>query len=261
MAKEILTAEQLRAVFSYDPETGVVMRGRRVAGYVGNGRMVVEYKGRQLSLARIAWILQTGSPPPHSVSFRNGNPLDLRWANLIDIVDANDERRPELTPQRIREVLDYDPVTGALTWITSRKSGAQAGERAEVATNTGYFSVRIDGKLLLAHRVAWAHHHGKWPEHVIDHIDSNGQNNSMANLRDVPQGLNLQNRRGAQVNNKARCRGVHYMGRGLAKPWNGQIKLAGVITRRSFETLLDAAAWVISTRRALMPCSKDAMVD
>ncbi len=258
MATEILTAEELRAVFAYDPETGVVMRGARRAGYVGNGRMVVEYKGRQLSLAKVAWMIQTGSPPPHPVSFRNGDCLDLRWENLIDVVDANRERRPELTPQRIREVLDYSPETGVLTWRVARRSGAQAGERAEVDTTNGYYTVRVDGRLLLAHRVAWAHYHGKWPDHVIDHIDSNGQNNSIANMRDVSQGMNLQNRRGAQANNKAHCRGVHYMGDGLTRPWNGQIKLRGVVTRQSFATLLDAAAWVISTRRAMMPCSKEA---
>ena len=46
-----------------------------------------------------------------------------------------------------------------------------------------------------AHVVVWILHHGKYPDNVIDHIDRNGLNNHITNLRDVTQAENMRNLR------------------------------------------------------------------
>jgi hypothetical protein len=46
---------------------------------------------------------------------------------------------------------------------------------------------------LLAHRVIWALHTGRWPEKVIDHINRQRADNRIENLRDVPVDVNLRN--------------------------------------------------------------------
>lgn len=62
--------------------------------------------------------------------------------------------------------------------------------------------MKVDGKVYLQHRLAWLYVTGEWPEHSIDHIDGNPGNNRFANLRDVPQNVNAQNRRKAQASKK-----------------------------------------------------------
>jgi hypothetical protein len=51
-------------------------------------------------------------------------------------------------------------------------------------------------------------HYGKWPEGVIDHIDHDGTNNRISNLRDVTHTDNLRNARMSKCN-KTGVKGVH----------------------------------------------------
>jgi hypothetical protein len=46
----------------------------------------------------------------------------------------------------------------------------------------------------MAHRVAWALHYNKWPQHTIDHINRDGTDNRLENIRDVPQCVNNSNK-------------------------------------------------------------------
>lgn len=91
--------------------------------------------------------------------------------------------------------------------------------------NGRYRQMYIDGYRPMAHRVAWLYMTGAWPSHEIDHVDGNKQNNSFANLRDVPHSTNVQNRRDAFRNSKSGYLGVHRMPKSKANPWQAQIKL------------------------------------
>lgn len=83
--------------------------------------------------------------------------------------------------RHLRECLSYDAETGVLRW-KARRSNVPAGTVAGYVDHRGYRFIRL-GKLLLAHRVAWAIHYGAWPERDIDHRNADKGDNRIANLR------------------------------------------------------------------------------
>lgn len=93
----------------------------------------------------------------------------------------------------IHEALAYDPATGAITRRTDARNGRKAGDSATSASKGGYLTVSVQSRNLYAHRVAWLLTHGEWPANV-DHINGDRADNRLANLRDVPQQINSQNR-------------------------------------------------------------------
>lgn len=99
-----------------------------------------------------------------------------------------------LTAERLREVLDYDPSSGAFRWRAFKGSKAPAGSvaghwRAEL----GYVMIGVDGTRHWAHRLAWLHVHGTWPPAGLDHINRRKGDNRMANLREAGPSLNSLN--------------------------------------------------------------------
>lgn len=134
-----------------------------------------------------------------------------------------------LTAERLREVLDYDPETGVFTWRVTNtnalghggRSRCVAGAVAGHLNRNGYRSIGIDHVLYQAHRLAWLYVHDRWPDHHIDHINGGHDDNRIANLRDVPQAQNAQNRHGAQRNNRTGHLGVDEYKPGR---WRARIK-------------------------------------
>lgn len=100
-----------------------------------------------------------------------------------------------LTAARLRELLSYDPLTGAFVWTRPQarrlKPGASAGCRHSIK---GYFYIKIDGRSFMAHRLAWLYVHGEWPADQVDHVDRNRANNRITNLRVVTGAENAHNR-------------------------------------------------------------------
>jgi hypothetical protein len=88
----VITAQRLREVLNYDPETGVLTRlvrtARRirigdVAGNVDTrGYLRLEIDGRQYAAHRLAWLHMTGEWPPADIDHINGERTDNRWSNL-----------------------------------------------------------------------------------------------------------------------------------------------------------------------------------
>lgn len=69
--------------------------------------------------------------------------------------------------------------------------GCHLWQRAK--NNRGYGVIYFDGKLRLAHRVAWFLHFGDWPDPrlVTDHICQVKACVNVAHLRELPNHLNL----------------------------------------------------------------------
>jgi hypothetical protein len=114
----------------------------------------------------------------------------------------------EITPDLLRQLLTYEPDTGRLFWkerppemfkdarYAKRWNVRYAGHQAFMASHSnGYRTGQVFRVSLYAHRVAWAIHHGKWPERHVDHINGDPADNRIANLRDVPRESNMRNQR------------------------------------------------------------------
>lgn len=125
--------------------------------------------------------------------------------------------KADLTAQRLRERIHYDPTTGLFT--------GRRGTAVGSAGRYGYISVSIDGHVWLAHRLAWLYTYGSLPDGQLDHINRIRSDNRIANLRPATNKLNMENRK-VQTNNKSGCPGVHFVAR--SKNWRARIKHHGV---------------------------------
>lgn len=113
-----------------------------------------------------------------------------------------------LTQSRLKELLHYDPDTGVFTWRTNR-SHIRIGDMAGAAHNRGYWQIQVDGRIYLAHRLAWMYVHGAFPIAGTDHINGVRHDNRIANLREATQAENHQNR-SKQSNNNSGFIGVYW---------------------------------------------------
>lgn len=130
----------------------------------------------------------------------------------------------------------YNDTTGELAWkerprehfkteagwrcAKFRDAGQIAGHRAA----TGYITVRVNYKIVMAHRIIWEMHNGPIPEGIqIDHMDMDRSNNLRSNLRLATNAENNSNR-GLQSNNTSGHKGVTWSK--SRRKWCAQIKVA-----------------------------------
>ena len=106
------------------------------------------------------------------------------------------------------EYLAYDPESGKITNLKARR-GAAAGAEAGADRGHGYRKVFFQGAYYYAHRVAWALHYGEQPPAIIDHIDGDGHNNAISNLRGAAHRENLQNQK-RRIDNTSGHKGVSW---------------------------------------------------
>ena len=109
--------------------------------------------------------------------------------------------------ERIAELFSYDPATGVFVRRVTR-GGAVAGSIAGTKDSYGYFQFAVDGKLYLAHRVAWLMVHGEWPECEIDHINHDRSDNRIENLRLATRRANMHNLKSARSDSKTGLPGI-----------------------------------------------------
>lgn len=102
-----------------------------------------------------------------------------------------------LPAARLRELLCYDPETGVFTWRQNvgRWGRVKAGTVAGGVNAHGHVVIRVQGASIYAHRIAFLLMTGEFPSFSVDHLDGVKTNNAWANLRDVSQHTNTENRR------------------------------------------------------------------
>ena len=122
---------------------------------------------------------------------------------------------------RLLELLEYNPDTGIFIWKVNRKRLAKAGSIAGSINGKGYIQISVDGKLYLAHRLAWFYCFQEWPENIIDHINGIKSDNRLDNLQDVTQNKNIQ--KGSQKLSSSGFRNV----RKVCNKYQAHIKVNG----------------------------------
>lgn len=134
----------------------------------------------------------------------------------------------EITPEYLREILEYNPETGRFIW---KKRKLRPGiEKTDKGWNTrfagkmvaerrhrhGHLQIGIHCKNYMAHRVAWAIYYGYWPESDLDYKNGKPSENWIKNLRPATESENLCNAK-IRIDNTSGVKGVSWMER--EKKW------------------------------------------
>src|SRR4051794_4935854 len=95
----MLTAERLREILSYDPETGLFTRlqsprtgqrytGKQAGSIKPSGYVKIRVDGRFYFAHRLAWTIMTGQNPPEAMDHIDCNPSNNRWSNLREATSS-----------------------------------------------------------------------------------------------------------------------------------------------------------------------------
>lgn len=147
-----------------------------------------------------------------------------------------------VTPQLVRQLLDYDPDTGLFLW---KSRGVPQWDARYVSTPAltfvqhGYHVGTIMRRMFRAHCVAIAHVYGHWPSGPVDHINRDRSDNRISNLRVASVEQNNRNKSTAR-NNTSGVTGVSY--NKALEMWEAYINARGRRVRIGFFTDADAAA-------------------
>lgn len=152
----------------------------------------------------------------------------------------------DITVERLKEILRYDPLTGVFTYLV-RRGKEMPGNIAGRLNGKGYRQITIEGRTYTAQRLAWLYMTGAWPAVIVDHENLNPDDNRWVNLREATYSQNVTNTK-PRANNKLGIKGVVELPSGrfqAAIRENGKQKYIG-----SFDTSdLASAAYQDEARR------------
>lgn len=118
--------------------------------------------------------------------------------------------RSDISAETVRQLLAYDPETGALTWkprtperFASEYRTAEcecetwnkkfAGKRAGWLKPNGYRCITLDYRIYREHHIVWLFVTGALPKAHIDHRNGDRADNRISNLREATNAQNREN--------------------------------------------------------------------
>lgn len=104
------------------------------------------------------------------------------------------QSRPPPTAERVRELLNYDPLTGIFTWRSGRRGTAKVGTVTKTGGSSAYLQISIDGRKCYAQVLARLYMMGDWPTGAVGHEDGNTLNNAFRNLREESRSISQHKR-------------------------------------------------------------------
>lgn len=113
-----------------------------------------------------------------------------------------------LTVERLRAVLDYDPLTGVFVRLVKTSNNVDMSKPPGYVSDQGYLIISVDGREYRAHRLAWLHVTGEWPSNLIDHENEIRLDNRFSNLRDLTKRGNMENQSKPYSGNSSGILGV-----------------------------------------------------
>ena len=122
-----------------------------------------------------------------------------------------------ITKELLNEIFEYKD--GHLYWKKKYCHKINLGQIAG-SEKKRYWQTNIFGKRYYNHRLIYIMHYGEIKNH-IDHIDGNGKNNKIENLRDVTRAQNMWNSIKPKNNNSG-TKGISFLPR--LKKWRARIK-------------------------------------
>lgn len=83
----------------------------------------------------------------------------------------------------IRDLLNYDPVTGVMTWKNPPSTRVKPGSVAGYTGPLGFRQIGLHGEKYYAHRLIHVLMTGRWPKGPIHHANGNHDDNCWRNIR------------------------------------------------------------------------------
>jgi len=100
----------------------------------------------------------------------------------------------QITQERLKEILHYDPETGVFTWLEQISKKSKPGTVAGYYSSYGYRGITILNQQHRAHRLAFLYMEGDLPPSHVDHINRVRDDNRWCNLRHATPSINASNR-------------------------------------------------------------------
>jgi len=140
----------------------------------------------------------------------------------------------------------YNKKLGMLFWRLDKGKKTKKGD-VSGSYSKGYIQVRLNKKRYFSHRIIWFLHYREWPLLSIDHINGDGTDNRITNIRQVTPSENTQN---SKCHREGRPIGVNFFKRdkkwrafaprNFLKRRNSKTKYLGI-----FDTMEEATKAVI----------------
>lgn len=139
-----------------------------------------------------------------------------------------------LTQQQVQELFEYRD--GDLHWkprtLSRNRPSVLNGKKVGCPNGSGYLTMVHDKRKYYLHQLVFLMHHGYIPSN-IDHIDGNGSNNRIENLRLTTVSENMYNTK-INTKNTSGFKGVHFNKQ--KQKWQAKLLVRGKQIARVFHS-------------------------